>query len=178
MEMEEPETRTLNWERGLRSDDEDELGVPESKWRVETHSEKAGDGEWFLPTGEKVFVVIGDTKPAAKQRSKGRTIRAATCSVCGKKFENHRSGPKHMIYEHKAVKRLSDLQGVKPAPRVAPVRRDIFASFGSPRPLVDPPVAIAPEGDVPVTVRQEQVPPGPIAAPRGPALRMSGTRYS
>jgi hypothetical protein len=45
VEMEEPETRTLNWERGLRSDDEDELGVRERTWRVETHSEKAGNGE-------------------------------------------------------------------------------------------------------------------------------------
>jgi hypothetical protein len=109
LEMEEPETRTLNWERGLpldgedelgdmemgepdtrtlnwesRSHDQDELSVPESTWRVETHSEKAGNGEWFLPMRQKVFVVIGDTKPAAEQRSKGRTIRAATCSVCGK----------------------------------------------------------------------------------------------
>jgi hypothetical protein len=43
--MEKPETRTLNWERGLRSDDEDEIDVWESAWRVETHMEKAGKGE-------------------------------------------------------------------------------------------------------------------------------------
>jgi hypothetical protein len=64
-----------------------------------------------------------------------------------------------MIYEHKAVKSLSDLQRVKPAPRVAHVRRDIFAAFGISRLIVDPPLTIAPEGDAPVTVRQEQMPP-------------------
>ena len=88
----------------------------------------AGANKWFLPSGEMIYLEMGDMNPASRRRigaADQHIIRTATCSLCHKGFDNHRSGKRHMKQDHKAVKVLQDvtIEEVKaPAPRREPGR--------------------------------------------------------
>jgi hypothetical protein len=121
----------------VETDSEDEASEP--IFPATQQLAAARDSEWYLPSGQTIYLEIGDVNPASRTRSAHtaqRIIRMAKCSHCGAQFTNHRHGKDHMRQAHGAVKRMAEVfpggAGHAPPPPRRP--RDIFQTFGIPSP--------------------------------------------